>query len=113
MSHRGLYEVRKIPGYHDEPLKGKRTGQRSIRLNRAYRAIYIIYRNDVIHFVEVKEVNMSIKSKMSQKTLKDIEKITGTQLTLGKLIWAIRRADEISQVDLLKNLKFLSNICAI
>lgn len=26
----GLDEVRKRPGYHDEPLKGKRRGQRSI-----------------------------------------------------------------------------------
>jgi proteic killer suppression protein len=36
----GLEEVRKIPGYHDEPLLGKRKDERSIRLNRAYRAIY-------------------------------------------------------------------------
>lgn len=28
---RGLEEVRKIPGYHDEALKGERAGQRSIR----------------------------------------------------------------------------------
>ena len=41
----GLTEVRKIPGYHDEPLKGERIGQRSIRLNRAYPAIYIIDQN--------------------------------------------------------------------
>jgi proteic killer suppression protein len=27
----GLEEVRKIPGYHDEPLSGDRLGQRSIR----------------------------------------------------------------------------------
>ena len=33
----GMKEVRKIPGYHDEPLKGKRKGQRSIRLSKAYR----------------------------------------------------------------------------
>lgn len=38
--HDGLLEVRKISGYHDEPLHGRRKGQRSIRLNRAYRAIY-------------------------------------------------------------------------
>jgi toxin HigB-1 len=38
----GLEEVRKQPGYHDEPLKGKRAGQRSIRLSKAYRAIYVI-----------------------------------------------------------------------
>lgn len=41
---------------------------------------------------------MSIKSRITEKTLRSIEKITGTKLTLGKLIWAIRRADEISQV---------------
>ena len=37
----GLNETRKLKGYHDEPLKGKRHGQRSIRLNIAYWAIYI------------------------------------------------------------------------
>ncbi len=37
----GVREVRKHPGYHDEPLKGERIGQRSIRLSRSYRAIYI------------------------------------------------------------------------
>lgn len=56
IGHQGLSEVRKIPGYHDEPLKGKRKGQRSIRLNIAYRAIYIV-KSDVISFIEVKEVN--------------------------------------------------------
>ena len=37
----GIREIRKLPGYHDEPLKGDRKGQRSIRLNKAYRAIYV------------------------------------------------------------------------
>lgn len=36
----GLLEIRKHKGYHDEALKGDRKGQRSIRLNKAYRAIY-------------------------------------------------------------------------
>lgn len=48
---------------------------------------------------------MSIKGKMTEKTLKHIEKITGTKFTLGKLIWAIRQADEISQVDFASILK--------
>jgi len=30
----GLVEVRKQPGFHDEPLRGDRAGQRSIRLSR-------------------------------------------------------------------------------
>jgi proteic killer suppression protein len=57
VGHYGLSEVRKIPGYHDEPLKGKRKGQRSIRLNIAYRAIYTINKSGLIKFVEIKEVN--------------------------------------------------------
>lgn len=51
----GLREVRKIKGYHDELLKGKRAGQHSIRLNKAYRAIYII-EHDEVYFVEIIEV---------------------------------------------------------
>lgn len=53
---RGLHEVRKINGYHDEVLKGDRDGQRSIRLNKAYRAIYDIDDKEMIHFVEIIEV---------------------------------------------------------
>lgn len=51
----GLDEVRKVPGYHDEPLKGRRIGQRSIRLSRAYRAIYTI-QNDEVEFALIEEV---------------------------------------------------------
>jgi proteic killer suppression protein len=36
----GLEAVRQIPSFHDEPLKGKRQGQRSVRLNKQWRAIY-------------------------------------------------------------------------
>lgn len=48
--------MRKIPGYHDEPLHGARAGQRSIRLNRSWRAFYVIVRERVV-FVEVIEIN--------------------------------------------------------
>ena len=51
-----LEEVRKVPGYNDEPLKGDRTGQRSIRLSRAYRAIYEV-KQDTARFVSVEEVS--------------------------------------------------------
>ncbi|MGE3611764.1 MAG: type II toxin-antitoxin system mRNA interferase toxin, RelE/StbE family [Bacteriovoracaceae bacterium] len=53
----GLNEVQRIPGYHDEPLKGKRMGQRSIRLSKAYRAIYIIKNNGRIEFIYIEEIN--------------------------------------------------------
>ena len=53
----GVSEVRKLSGYHDEPLKGTRKGQRSIRLNRAYRAIYIEYADGKIQIIEVIEVS--------------------------------------------------------
>ena len=36
----GIAEVRKYKGYHDEALSGDRYGQRSVRLNKAYRLIY-------------------------------------------------------------------------
>ena len=56
----GLEEVRKIPGYHDEPLRGDRAGQRSVRLNIAYRAIYEIKTeadgSKLVKFVSVEEV---------------------------------------------------------
>jgi proteic killer suppression protein len=53
----GLEEVRKIPGYHDEPLKGQRAGQRSIRLSKAYRAIYVVGSAGEVEFVRVEEVS--------------------------------------------------------
>ena len=53
----GIRETRKSPGFHDEPLNGQRKGQRSVRLNRAYRAIYIERENGTLEFIEVIEVN--------------------------------------------------------
>jgi len=52
----GIQEVRKSKGFHDEPLKGKRFGQRSVRLNRAYRAIYRERRPGEVALIEVVEV---------------------------------------------------------
>jgi proteic killer suppression protein len=52
----GLDQVRKVPGYHDEVLRGERSGQRSIRLSLAHRAIYVIKR-DAVEFVSVEEVH--------------------------------------------------------
>jgi proteic killer suppression protein len=57
VSNRGIREVRKTPGYHDEPLKGKRKGQRSIRLSKAYRGIYIVDNTNHIAIIKVIEVN--------------------------------------------------------
>lgn len=57
VGHNGLSQVRKIPGYHDEPLHGQRKNQRSIRLSKAYRAIYIIDRDGEMEIVEIIEVN--------------------------------------------------------
>ena len=52
----GLEEVRKRPGFHDEPLVGQRRDQRSIRLSRAYRAIYELTERGTLRVVEVKGV---------------------------------------------------------
>ena len=53
-----LEEVRKRPGFHDELLKGNRAGQRSIRLSRGYRAIYIIKAQGAVEFVSIEEVHL-------------------------------------------------------
>jgi proteic killer suppression protein len=58
VSQHTLEEVRKLPGYHDERLKGHRSGQRSIRLSRGYRAIYIFKKSESVEFVSVEEVNL-------------------------------------------------------
>lgn len=53
---RGLVEVRKIPGYHDEPLRGELKGLRSIRLSRGYRAYYQVV-DDIVKFVNVERID--------------------------------------------------------
>lgn len=52
----GLEMIRQCAGYHDEPLQGKREGQRSIRLSRSYRAIYTIDNRSSIKIIEIREV---------------------------------------------------------
>ncbi|HPI41631.1 MAG TPA: type II toxin-antitoxin system mRNA interferase toxin, RelE/StbE family [Pseudobdellovibrionaceae bacterium] len=53
---RGLEEVRKTPGYHDEPLKGELKGFRSIRLSRGYRAYYQVV-GSAVKFVNVERID--------------------------------------------------------
>lgn len=54
---KGLEEARKTPSWHDEPLQGERKGERSIRLNKAYRAFYAIKEDGEIEIAWVFEVN--------------------------------------------------------
>ena len=53
----GVAEVRKIPGYHDEPLSGKRKGQRSVRLSIHYRLFYVEVHDNEVNLIQVEEVN--------------------------------------------------------
>lgn len=53
---KGIREVRKVPGYHDEPLHGDRQGQRSIRLSRSYRAIYVEIANGHVAILIIEEI---------------------------------------------------------
>ena len=58
ITEQGIRNVRKVPGWHDEPLKGDRKGQRSVRLNRSYRAIYKEDKTGgKIELIEVLEIN--------------------------------------------------------
>ena len=52
----GLAKTRKRPGWHDEALQGTRRGQRSIRLNKQWRAIYIVNEDGDVQFIEIREV---------------------------------------------------------
>ena len=52
----GMPIVRKIPGLHDEPLKGRRSGQRSVRLNRSWRVIYQEFPSGEITIIEIQEI---------------------------------------------------------
>jgi toxin HigB-1 len=54
----GMMQSRKIKSYHDEPLKGKRKGQRSIRLSKAYRAIYVERKNGTLLQSNINPGNM-------------------------------------------------------
>jgi proteic killer suppression protein len=56
IEYEGLERVRRIPGYHDEPLQGTWFGHRSIRLNKAYRAIYRITTDGGLELVDIERV---------------------------------------------------------
>ena len=47
----GPEKLREFPGFHDEKLKGERTGQRSSRLDLQHRVIYAVERDIVTVFV--------------------------------------------------------------
>lgn len=53
----GLEEVRKIPGFHDEALVGRRRGTRSIRLSRGCRAMYRLVCEGDVEVVYIEEVS--------------------------------------------------------
>jgi proteic killer suppression protein len=53
----GLLESRRYKGFHDEPLKGNRKGQRSVRLSKSYRIIYREIEENQYEIIEVLEVN--------------------------------------------------------
>ena len=57
VEEQGIRETRKRKGYHDEPLQGKRKGQRSIRLSKHWRAIYREEKDGTINLIIVEEVH--------------------------------------------------------
>ena len=53
----GLRKTQLIQGFHDEPLKGAKSGRRSIRLSKKWRAEYTINSDGIIEFILVEEVH--------------------------------------------------------
>jgi proteic killer suppression protein len=47
----GPEKLKEFPGFHDEHLKGERSGQRSSRLSAQYRVIYEVNRRIVTVYV--------------------------------------------------------------
>ncbi len=52
----GLPTVQKVGGFRDHMLKGNRKGQRSVYLNKKWRLIYTVNKEDQINIIIVKEV---------------------------------------------------------
>lgn len=108
----GLLKTRHRPGLHDEPLMGNRYGQRSVRLNKAYRAIYILKPKmaRLKLFRLLRLINMSIKKVYG---IADLEKRLGP-MTMAMLLRSFRTSQEISQIDFAKKLKISkANLCDI
>lgn len=53
----GIRAMRALPGYHDEPLKNARKGQRSVRLSKGYRVIYEETKSGNVVLIGIQEVN--------------------------------------------------------
>ena len=54
----GLRATQLTKGYHDEPLKGKKSGRRSIRLSKQWRAEYTIRNEGLeVEFLLIEEVH--------------------------------------------------------
>ena len=54
VKERGVEQVRRdFKGYRDKVLRGRRQGQRSIRLNRDYRLFYSMNKNGEITILEI------------------------------------------------------------
>jgi mRNA-degrading endonuclease RelE of RelBE toxin-antitoxin system len=50
----GPEKLKEFPGFHNEKLKGERSGQRSSRLNLQYRVIYAVDKDIVtIYVIEI------------------------------------------------------------
>jgi proteic killer suppression protein len=57
VEEKGLEEVKKIPGYHDEPIK-TRPGQHSVRLNSGYRVFYETFEERGVMHLRVLEISV-------------------------------------------------------
>lgn len=52
----GLFNVQRVPSYKDHRLKGERSGQRSVYLNRSWRLIYRVNSSKEVTLVKVEEI---------------------------------------------------------
>jgi plasmid maintenance system antidote protein VapI/mRNA-degrading endonuclease RelE of RelBE toxin-antitoxin system len=102
----GIEEVRKRPGWHDEPLKGQRSGQRSIRLSgRIARSMQSQLSASSLcksrRFLNMPTKKMRNNGRSSATRF--LDSLVG-KLTFGKLLESARLSDELTMAQFAKKL---------
>lgn len=101
-------------GLHDEPLKGKRLGQRSVRLNRAWRLIYTVQNGEIkLYLCLLLQSTTTAKGAAMKDALKLMEELVGP-VTVGMLLRAHRTGHDLDlkamATKLGVTLSYISNV---
>jgi toxin HigB-1 len=71
----GIRQTREEKGFHDEPLKGKLKGLRSVRLNRQWR---VIYSEETGELLEIRRITPPMTTDFNEKETYSLEEVLGS-----------------------------------